>query len=246
MDFEAYLREPFAFEDEVNKIFKPNEKITIMDIGACEGEDSIKLKNKFPNASIYSFEPLPKNIKRIKNNFSKNSIPSNRIFQLALSNENGAADFYVSSGQPNHLPKVEGWDYGNKSSSLLPPKKTSQVHPWLKFNKKIKVKTQRLEDFCKEHGIRKIDFIYLDVQGAELKVLEGIGRLLETCRAIWVEVEAVELYSKQPIKQDVELFMKSRGFKCIKSTVDDVSGDQLYVRKDMLNYNFLSRLKGRR
>ncbi len=234
MDLETYLKEPLPFYDEINRYLDPSAPITIFEIGSCEGEDTIKLRGKFPNASIYCFEPLQKNITRFKNHLKKYQAEGPKVFKLALSNKNGEATFHVSSGQPDHLPKTKDWDYGNKSSSLFPPKEHTKTHEWIKFDFKQKVKTQRLDSFCEQQNVHKVDFIYMDVQGAELMVLEGAGRKLRDVTAIWLEVEAIELYAKQPIKKDVEAFMKKNGFSCLKSTVDAISGDQLYINNRVL------------
>lgn len=230
MDYDSYIKQPLPFEKEIDNIFKPDQPLIIFEIGSCEGEDSIRLKQKFPNAAIYTFEPLPGNIKKIKKNFKRYGLPGDKVFQIALGDSNGTAEFHVSSGHPEDLPKTKDWDYGNKSSSLLPPKMTLKTHKWLKFNKKIKVKTQRLDSFCAEHNINHIDFAFIDVQGAELMVLQGAGNFLKKVKAIWMEVEAVELYAGQPLKNDVETFMAEQGFRKVKDTVDNISGDQLYVR----------------
>jgi hypothetical protein len=44
-----------------------------------------------------------------------------------------------------------------------------------------------------------------------------------------MEVEAKPLYKDQPLKEDVEEFMTSRGFAKRLDTVGSISGDQLYV-----------------
>ena len=163
---------------------------------------------------------------------------------MALSNSKGQFDFYLSSGKPSDADVNENWDYGNKSSSLLPPSEEMQKHTaWLKFNEKITVPTERMDDFCSEKMIDHIDFIHLDVQGAELKVLEGAGELLSKVTAIWMEVEAVELYKGQPLKSDVEQFMNQNDFHCILDTVSTVAGDQLYVNKSKLNAKSLRKLQ---
>lgn len=233
MDIDAYIKEPLPFDDEISNFFATRDTLTIFDIGACEGEDSIRLKKRFPNSAVYTFEPLPENCKKVRNNFTRYGLTDETLFQIALSDTDGSADFHVSSGHPDNLPQVEGWDYGNKSSSLLPPKEHKKTHPWIKFDKKINVKTKRLDTFCSEQAIDKIDFIYIDVQGAELMVLEGAGGMLENIGAVWMEVEAVELYKGQPLKTDVEKFMDEYGFERIKDTVDQISGDQLYVRRGL-------------
>ena len=128
-------------------------------------------------------------------------------------------------------PPAPDWDYGNKSSSLLAPERHREIFPWITFDREITVTTTRVDELCERLGFEAIDFIHLDVQGAELAVLAGAGRILETVRAIWTEVEAIPLYRDQPMKADVEAFMTARGFAIMKDTVGSVSGDQLYVRR---------------
>lgn len=212
------------------KIYNKNENLIIFDIGACEGESSIFYSEHFPNAKLYTFEPVPSNFELIKKNTA--TYPSINAFQLALSNENGTATFHVSSGTPDNVDKEDTSDYGNKSSSLLAPELHTDTHKWLKFENKIEVKTQVLADFCEEKQIPKIDFIHIDVQGAELMVFEGAKEFIKNIDCIWMEVEEVELYKGQPLKPDVEKFMYQRGFFKVLDTTNGQAGDQFYARKD--------------
>lgn len=239
MDFDTYINEPLPFDSELGRYLGKRDSLTIFEIGSCEGEDTIRLKKRFPNSTVYTFEPLPNNIARIKRNLAKYGLSDRHLYKIALSNVDGNSEFHVSSGHPKDLPKSKTWNYGNKSSSLLPPKEHIKVLDWVKFNNKIKVKTQRLDSFCKQHEISAIDFVFIDVQGAELLVLEGAGKLLDKIGAVWMEVEAIELYKNQPLKKDVEMFMKKNNFIKIVDTVDNISGDQLYVRKDLKPRNRL-------
>ncbi|WP_291722483.1 FkbM family methyltransferase [Bernardetia sp.] len=209
-------------------IYNEQDKLTIFDIGACEGESSIFYSEHFPNATLYTFEPVPSNFSLVKQNTaSYNNI---NPFQIALSNENGTATFHVSSGTPEG--KDDNVNYGNKSSSLLSPELHTDTHKWLKFEEKIEVRTQILSDFCQEKNISKIDFIHIDVQGAELMVFEGANQIINAIDCIWMEVEEVELYKGQPLKPDVEKFMYARGFFKILDTTNGLSGDQFYARKE--------------
>ncbi len=229
-----YINSSFEFQKELELLFESSSKLVIFDIGACEGEDSVKFSRQFPNAKIYTFEPLPKNIKRIKENFKTYGVKNAKVYPLALSNKAGRATFHVSSGKPPDVHDKD-WDYGNKSSSLLPPGLTKKVHGWLKFKDKISVKTERLDSFLIKEGIDEIDFVYMDVQGAEMMVLDGAGEFIKKIKAIWLEVESVELYKNQPLKNDVEVFMNGHGFIKIKDTVNKIAGDQLYVKKILAN-----------
>lgn len=233
-NIKEYIKQPFEFEKELSFLFGKDEELVVLDIGACEGEDSIKFSKYFPNSKIYTFEPLPNNLVRIKANFKKYDIKNAKIINKALSNKSGKATFHVSSGNPPK-EKSNDWDYGNKSSSLLAPAKAKTVHSWLNFNKKITVTTARLEDILRSENISVVDFVYMDVQGAEKMVLEGAGDYIRSIKAVWLEVESVELYKNQPLKDDIELFMRTNGFRKIKDTVNDISGDQLYLDSELFN-----------
>jgi protein O-GlcNAc transferase len=72
------------------------------------------------------------------------------------------------------------------------------------------VATVRLDDLPE---IRDVDFIKLDVQGAELIILQNALRILPEVLLIQVEVEFVPLYRDQPMFADVDVFLRASGFQ---------------------------------
>jgi FkbM family methyltransferase len=233
----SYIEVSVPIEQELKDLFAPDAALVIFDIGSCEGEDSIKYSRLFPRATIYAVEALPSNLPLLQATLDQYSNGNIQIIPIALSDHKGTATFHVSSGHPEYLP-VTDWDYGNKSSSLLPPDQTLVHHPWLKFEQTITVETNTLQRVCADRNIAQIDFMHIDVQGAELQVLRGAGDLLKRVKLIWMEVEAVPLYQSQPLKTDVEAFMQGYGFTKLKDTVNEVAGDQLYISS-----SYLSKLK---
>lgn len=229
-DRSNYINQPVSIEKELNFLFNTDETITIFEIGACEGEDSVKYARLFPNATIYAFEPLPNNVKLIDNNFREYGLKNASYYNLALSSENGTATFYVSSGSPADAENSD-WDYGNKSSSLLPPAKHLETANFIHFDDKIEVETMTLKSFCSAKKIKQIDFIHMDVQGAELMVLEGAEDFISSIKAIWLEVSKVDLYKDQPLVDDVKKFMEDNNFVLIKDSLIGIQGDQLYISK---------------
>jgi FkbM family methyltransferase len=227
-DREAFIASPLPIERQLRELFPRLDARVVLDVGSCEGEDAIRYATLFPSAAVYAFEPLPKNVRLVEENLARHPHPNIRVVPLALSDSTGTARFFVSSGQPDGVAPTD-WDYGNKSSSLLPPARHLDVHPWVRFDEQIEVSTETLETFCRGQGITEIDVVHLDVQGAELAVLRGAGPLLDRVSVVWMEVEAIPLYDGQPLKADVERFMTDHGFRRIVDTVDAVAGDQLYV-----------------
>jgi FkbM family methyltransferase len=240
-----YLNEPSPVSLELRTFFRNSDSLVILDIGACEGEDSIRYKIMFKNAIIFSFEPLPFNVLKMKENFARYNFSDKiEIIPIALSDREGVADFYVSSGAPPQHENNETWNYGNKSSSLLEPATaTTENIPWLNFKEKIIVKLQRIDSFIREKNLHQIDFIHMDVQGAELMVLRGAGSSLHHIKCIWMEVENIELYKSQPVKQDVEKYMHDNGFIKLVDTVSEITGDQFYINRRMVSTFTLNKYK---
>jgi FkbM family methyltransferase len=221
-------------EKVLTQLFDSKKELTFFDIGACEGLSSVRYLSIFPKSIMYTFEPVPDNFLEIKKNIEKYHLTNLIPFELGLSSENGEATFYVSSGKPPNkdVPQDNSTNFGNKSSSLYKPGKTKEVHPWLEFNKSITIKTITLDNFCKEQKIKNIDFIHMDVQGAELMVLTGAPKMISSIQSVWLEVEKIALYENQPLKNDIEDFFIKNNFICILNKMNHIAGDQLWVQKD--------------
>lgn len=233
---ENYINSPIEIEKELLLLLKKENVKAVFDIGACEAEDSIKYSILFPNSTVYAFEPRKDNLELGKKSIAKYNRTNIVLENIALSNENGTAEFFLSEGRPENATENDHWDFGNKSSSLLPPSEEMKKHTeWLQFKNKTVVETMRLDNYIKNKNISTIDFAHIDVQGAELMVLKGAGDFLKQIKLIWMEVEAVELYKNQPLKKDVELFMKENNFVNVLDTVNSVAGDQLYANTLFFN-----------
>jgi FkbM family methyltransferase len=220
-------------EELLSNLFKKDESIIIFDIGACEGESSIRYSRLFPNANVFGFEPIPTNISLIEQNIETFGATSVRAIEICLSDSIGEAEFHVSSGKPDEFKNKEvDWEFGNKSSSLLPPDKTLETYKWLEFKKTIKVKTTRLDTFLSSRNITSVDFAHMDVQGAELMVLRGAGDRISSIKNLWLEVEAIPLYKGQPVKKDIEAFLGKLGYIKLIDTVDKVAGDQFWSQRE--------------
>jgi len=229
-DRENYIEDESPVKKILLKLFKKIEPIIILDVGACEGEESIRYKKIFSDASIFLFEPLPKNQDLIFQNIKKYNLDNLKLVPLALSDKDGFTEFYISSGHPEEMQKNLDWDFGNKSSSLLEPQ-IDNLPKWLKFNSVINVETSTLNSFLQKEKIKSVDFVHMDVQGAELKVLKGAKDKISSIKSIWLEVSDIELYKNQPLTNQIEKFMSENNFHLIKSDFLGQFGDQFYLNK---------------
>ena len=182
-------------------INKPNP--IILEIGCNDGTDTLAFLRVMPEAQIFCFEPDPRAIARFKKHLGA-KLDRVKLFEIAVSDRIGTIDFHMSGG--NDLPEgwvqdiPEGWD---QSGSIRRPKNHHKEYPWVKFEKTIVVNTRRLDDWCVENGIHQVDFIWMDVQGAEGDVIRGAECILQKTRFLYTEYSNTETYEGQPSLKDL-------------------------------------------
>jgi FkbM family methyltransferase len=109
-------------------------------------------------------------------------------------------------------------------SSLYPPNepylaRMAGLPELVNLDFSFEVDTITLDQFCQEEQVNEIDFLQIDVQGADLDVLTGAINILNRgTTAIQIEVEFSQLYIGQPLFADVDSFLRQNDF-----TLFDVS-----------------------
>lgn len=143
--------------------FLPDAPV-IIKAGAHKGFDTIKMAQFWPKSKIYCFEP----ISGLFNILQENCKPYANIkcFNAALSDFDGEQKIYVSSGK------------NDASSSLLKPLEYLHENPLVKFDQEIIIKTITLDSWVEQNSIEKIDFLWLDMQGYEMRMLQAAKRVL--------------------------------------------------------------------
>lgn len=152
---------------------------TIIEIGANDGNDSIKLISIFPMTTLHCFEPDPRAFAVLQKRRIRSKITPAFLHNVALSDLQGRAKFYQSSGSKPRIVKRD-WDL---SGSLNKPTGHLEYSPWVKFENEIEVETRRLDDY----DFKFIDLIWMDVQGGERKVIEGGLNTLDRTRFLYTE-----------------------------------------------------------
>ena len=75
------------------------------------------------------------------------------------------------------------------------------------------MKSKTLDGLILEKEIPYVDFIKLDVQGAEIMILEGAPKALEDASFCLLEVQFQQWNKEAPLCSEVISFMDSKGFR---------------------------------
>ena len=201
--------------------YLPSKKVTILEAGAYDGNDTLAWSNLLPEATIYAFEPEPSTYKKLSAKVK--GCRNVKTYNEALNDISEEVSFYVSQN---------GEDTGGTfSSSLLKPKEHLNVCPHIKFEKQIKVKAINLDDWAKKNNVEKIDFMWIDMQGAEFKVLQAAPMILKTVSVIFSEVSLIEMYEGVPLYDKFKSWLKTEGFEVKKEEIlSQDMGNVLFVR----------------
>jgi len=185
----------FSFFD----VFPEVERIEVVDVGALPLEGSEEVYAPLISAArarLTAFEPNTAGLAALRGRLGD----PHRFFP-----------HFIGSGGPAIFHETEAPMCG----SLYPPnERLLGFYPDVLRPMRLKathaVETRRLDDI---EGLERIDFLKLDVQGAELDVLRGAGHLLKDMLVVQAEVEFLPLYEGQPLFADVDAFMRASGFQ---------------------------------
>lgn len=140
--------------NHIYDLLHDKKNCVFFEVGARQGEDTVQISSLLPSAQIYAFEPLPSNFQKLFERCfmleGHNLNDVYQLFQTAIGSFNGKADFWVSSDPENF----------NGSSSLKKPKDHIEAFPHVKFEEKIQVEVQTLDNFCLTEDVSHIDFLW--------------------------------------------------------------------------------------
>ena len=147
-----------TFTDEDKEFIKNKD---IIDAGAYTGDTSIPIA-KFTDKNIYAFEPYAESVEILEKNIKSNNIKNIIPVQKSLGNKNGEMTLYLSGDN------VQGI--------------TSNEHA-REYDKEFKVEEITLDTFVKENNL-DVGYITVDVEGAEMELLEGAIETIKTQKPI--------------------------------------------------------------
>jgi FkbM family methyltransferase len=172
---------------------------TIIDAGANRGQFALFAMNHFPRARVMCFEPLPGPAAQLRRALGHSDRV--KLWDVALGAESREAEFHISSA--------------DDSSSLLQiGAGQREAFPGTEERMRCVVQVRRLDELLNSSELIGPVLLKIDVQGGELGVLQGAEDLLALIDATLVEASFVELYTAQPLVDDVWTHLRERGFSC--------------------------------
>lgn len=192
---------------------------TVVDIGANRGQFALAVRHYFPDARIFSFEPLPAPARVYRAVFEGDE--RSWLVPYALGSAAGDAVIHVSSR--------------DDSSSLLPITNVqNEIFPGTCEAGITTVKVARLTEQVGPESIEMPALLKLDVQGFELQALKGCEDVIERFRWVYAECSFIELYSGQALAHEVIAWLRERGFVFIGSCNVVYGRDGFVVQTDCL------------
>ena len=179
-----------------------SERPVIFDVGAHEGEITAKYRNLFPQATIHAFEPFPEAVKGMEARFRGD--PTVTCNAVAVGDAEGTIELNVNaSSATNSILKSSPEGPTHWGNHLMETQRATTSVPMV-----------TLDAYCLRHGIESIDLLKLDIQGAELRALQGARSLLEGRRIglVYMELMLASTYIGQPLMADYLQFFEGVGY----------------------------------
>lgn len=185
------------------KLFKKIEKgMIVYDVGGHVGMYTLPFaKSVGSDGKVYSFEPEKKGFDALSKNLILNNINNVKLFPFALSNETSKSNFYIRPDKDTH----------SLFESTHAPSKTGS-------QKTLSVSTYTIDDLIEKKLAVVPDFLKIDTEGAELKILEGLKKNYQKLSYIFVEIhpDALKLENIINPEEEIEKKLKDLGFNKIE------------------------------
>lgn len=147
---EIFVRGEYYFEAD-------KKEVTIFDCGGNIGLSTLYFKWLYPQSKIYVFEPDPQTFELLKKNIKQNKLENVFLHNVALLDKNGEIDFFIDKEKPGSLTMSTTFERLPKDV--------------------VRVKTISLAEFIKQKvDGQKIEFVKMDIEGDEEKVLVDLDR----------------------------------------------------------------------
>jgi FkbM family methyltransferase len=164
----------------------------VLDIGANIGYYSLVAAKKAAKGKIFAFEPQSATFQRLQFNINLNHLTNITLLPCGASDSSGEAVLFLSGNGNDGMSSLA------KGTGFSPDTET--------------ISLVRLDDWASEQQLH-IDFIKMDIEGAELKALYGLTRILQTDRPfLFLEISSELLSRFHHTPADVYILLQSLNY----------------------------------
>ena len=170
-------------ENEIIEKFHPKTGEIVIDVGAHYGRYTIiAAKRVGPKGKVVAIEADPKNLEILNKNIKLNKLNNNVI----------TCNYAVHSKETKIKLYTPEEASGRTIYNTIMSERISHEEKFIEVN------ANTLDSILEENGIKheKVDWIKIDVEGAELEVLKGAHKILSESKNIilLVEIHSLNLY----------------------------------------------------
>jgi len=180
---------------------KKTEERIMIDVGAQFGSSLIKFAKT--GWKVYCFEPDDNNRAILKRNLQKQGLENVTVDERAVSNLESKAVYYKS-------------ELSSGISSLI------KFHSSHKEAKEVEITT--LSAFCSKNSISNFEFLKIDTEGNDLRVIEGLDLKNHRPSVILCEYEDLKTKLVGYTKEDIVKFLVTNGYRLLISEWYPVTG----------------------
>lgn len=216
-------------------LLKLTRPAVVADVGSCDGQAALRFKEVVPKARVLAFEANPVNASAMQRDGGLSGI---EVRPVAVAGTAGPVSFYV-------LPVPEDKPWARGASSLLERRPEHAVDLPAR---EVQVPAVRLDDELA--GIPGRIAVWIDVEGAADRVLEGMDRIWDRVVAVHIETEHAPVWDEQADGPGIWREIESRGFRRVAVTVTSpFQTDAVFMRDGPANrvvwtaYLVLSRVR---
>lgn len=185
---------------------------TIFDIGANVGRVSLSLAKANEDSIIYAFEPVADTFAGLERNIRLNGREGQiKAYHMGFYSERGDLKFFVpaASEAASLRPITDTYYFKEGNQGLGEPQERSE---------EVICPIDTLDNFVEEHGIKNIDFIKCDTEGAEKMVFAGGARVFsQMCPVVYTEMLRKHGARFDYHPNDIIAMFKEWGYCCCTS-----------------------------
>jgi FkbM family methyltransferase len=191
----------------------------VIDVGAHKGQFALYARARFPDATLYCFEPLD---------------GPRHLLQRVLARDDALHVVAAAAGATPGKARINVSRRDDSSSLLEITHRQAAMFPGTEKDGNVETEVVALDSYFTGRDLTSPVLLKLDVQGYELEALRGAAGLLARVDSVLVECSFRELYAGQPLFDEVVAWLRGHGFALRAGNLSSTDPDGAWVQGDFL------------